>query len=190
LAGLWATTDDIFHSLLNIKVDAYPNTTRRKIGAASGQKEMQPSQVWQKHADPVATNWPQGERILERTTELERRPGVVAGRPLRKFSRRVSNWRWRYGPSKEGYSAPIREEGQNLQFDSTNANELGVNSVGRPYAHALAHAILPSSNWESPARSQPESVMALKVGMQESFLPLRGVTRKLQTYQSSTATRC
>ena len=181
-----------------MKADVDPKTARRYIRAGQGPQEMKPSHTWRTRADPVEAIWPEAKRMLEETPELEAkmmfehlladRPGVVDGRALRTFQRRVTQWRCRHGPPKEVCFAQVREPGQSLQFDWTHANELGITIAGQPYPHLLAHAVLPYSNWEWAVPCQSESVLSLKLGVQEAFWRLGGLTVELQTDQSSTAT--
>lgn len=181
-----------------MKADVDLKTARRYIRAGKGPQEMKPRHTWRTRADPVEAIWPQAERMLEETPELEAkllfehllaaRPDVVDGRALRTFQRRVTQWRRRHGPPKEVCFAQVREPGRSLQFDWTHANELGITIGGQPYPHQLAHAVLPYSNWEWAVPCQSESVLSLKLGVQEAFWRLGGVTAELQTDQSSTAT--
>lgn len=181
-----------------MKADVDPKTARRYIRAGMGPQEMKPQHTWRTRADPLEAIWREAERMLEETPELEAkllfehliasRPGAVDGRALRTFQRRVTQWRHRHGPPKEVCFAQVREPGRSLQFDWTHANELGISIAGQPYPHQLAHAVLPYSNWEWAVPCQSESVLSLKLGVQEAFWRLGGVTLELQTDQSSTAT--
>jgi transposase InsO family protein len=115
-------------------------------------------------------------------------PALVDGAALRTFQRRVTQWRHQHGPAKEVCFAQVREPGHSLQFDWTHADELEITIAGAAYPHLLAHAVLPYSNWEWAVPCQSESVLSLKLGVQEAFWRLGGVTVELQTDQSSTAT--
>jgi transposase InsO family protein len=181
-----------------MKADVDPKTARRYVLAGKGPQEMKPLHTWRTRADPVHAIWEQAERMLVETPELEAkmlfehlladRPGVVDGRALRTFQRRVTQWRCRHGPPKEVCFAQVREPGHSLQFDWTHANELEITIAGQAYPHLLAHAVLPFSNWEWAVPCQSESVLSLKLGVQEAFWRLGGLTAELQTDQSSTAT--
>lgn len=181
-----------------MKADVDPKTARRYVRAGKGPQEMKAPHTWRTRADPVAAIWPEAERMLEETPELEakmlfehlvgRHPGGAEGRALRTFQRRVTQWRCRHGPPKEVCFAQVREPGRSLQFDWTHAKELEITIAGLPYPHQLAHAVLPYSNWEWAVPCQSESVLSLKLGVQEAFWRLGGVTVELQTDQSSTAT--
>ena len=181
-----------------MKADVDVKTARRYVNAGKSPQELKPEHTWRTREDPVKTIWPEAERMLEDAPELEakmlfehllaERPGAVKAEALRTFQRRVTEWRQRHGPPKEVCFAQVREPGQSLQFDWTHANELEITIGGQPYAHQLAHAVLPYSNWEWAIPCQSESVLSLKLGVQEAFWRLGGVTRELQTDQSSTAT--
>lgn len=181
-----------------MKADVDPKTARRYIRAGKGPQELKAKHTWRTRADPLQAIWPEAVRMLEEAPELEakllfehllaERPGAASGRALRTFQRRVTQWRCRHGPPKEVCFAQVREPGHSLQFDWTHAQELGVTVAGKPYPHLLAHAVLPYSNWEWAIPCQSESVLSLKLGVQEAFWRLGGVTLELQTDQSSTAT--
>lgn len=181
-----------------MKADMDPKTARRYIRAGQGPQELKPVHTWRTRKDPIAAIWPEAQRWLEEAPELEAKmlfehllaegPGRADGRALRTFQRRVTQWRRKHGPAKEVCFAQVRDAGQSLQFDWTHANELGITVGGAAYPHQLAHAVLPYSNWEWAVPCQSESVLSLKLGVQEAYWRLGGVTAQLQTDQSSTAT--
>lgn len=181
-----------------MKADMDPKTARRYLRAGCGPQELKAKHDWRTRADPVEKIWPQAERMLEDAPELEAKmlfehlmaedAVPVAGRALRTFQRRVAHWRRRHGPPREVCFAQVHEPGQWLQFDWTHADELSITIGGQAYPHLLAHAVLPYSNWEWAVPCQSESVLSLKLGLQEAFWRLGGVTAGVQTDQSSTAT--
>ncbi len=186
------------HAAMKAGID--PKTARRYVRAGQGPKELKRVHTWRTREDPVAAIWPVAKRWLEDAPELEAKmlfehlladtalAGQADGRALRTFQRRVTQWRRQHGPAKEVCFAQVREPGQSLQFDWTHANELAITINGVAYPHQLAHAVLPYSNWEWAVPCQSESVLSLKLGVQEAYWRLGGVTAELQTDQSSTAT--
>jgi hypothetical protein len=186
----------LVHAAMKAGID--PKTARRYLRAGQGPQDLKVTHTWRTRPDPLAAIWPAAERWLEETPELEAKMlfehlladqlGRVDGRALRTFQRRVTQWRRKHGPPKEVCFAQVREPGQSLQFDWTHANELGITINGVAYPHQLAHAVLPYSNWEWAVPCQSESVLSLKLGVQEAYWRLGGVTVQLQTDQSSTAT--
>ena len=192
----------LMHAAMKAGVD--PKTARRYIKAGKGPQELKPEHTWRTRQDPLSAIWPEAEIWLGHTPELEAKmlfehlvAGQVAsgeptsrvdGRALRTFQRRVTRWRRQHGPAKEVCFAQVREPGLSLQFDWTHADELEITINGIAYPHLLAHAVLPYSNWEWAVPCQSESVLSLKLGVQEAYWRLGGVTAQLQTDQSSTAT--
>jgi len=187
------------HAAMKAGID--PKTARRYIRAGQGPQDLKAAHTWRTRPDPLEAIWPAAQRWLEETPELEAKalfehllsepaqaPNKVDGRALRTFQRRVTQWRRQHGPAKEVCFAQVREPGQSLQFDWTHANELEITIGGQAYPHQLAHAVLPYSNWEWALPCQSESVLSLKLGVQEAYWRLGGVTAQLQTDQSSTAT--
>lgn len=151
--------------------------------------------------DPLAAFWSEAEHFLLITPELEAKAlfeyligrlgaeaAELSARALRTFQRRVLAWRRRHGPPKEVFFAQVLVPGQSIQVDWTHADELGITLAGQPFAHLLCHAVLPYSNvqWAVPCLS--ESLLSLKVGLQDALHIFGGAPRDLQTDQSSTAT--
>jgi hypothetical protein len=184
------------HAAMKAGMD--PKTARRYLRTGKGPQELKPEHTWRTRRDPIEAIWPQAQQWLEQTPELEAKMLFehllaeevhdVDGRALRTFQRRVTQWRRKYGPPKEVCFEQVRVPGQSLQFDWTHANELKITINGVAYPHQLAHAVLPYSNWEWAVPCQSESVLSLKLGVQDAYWRLGGVTLQLQTDQSSTAT--
>ena len=152
-------------------------------------------------ADPVIELWPEAKRFLEESPELEAKalfehlisklgPELAAlpARSLRTFQRRVQAWRRHHGPAKEVFFPQVLNPGEFVQVDWTHASELGVTVAGEAFDHLLCHAVLPFSNvqWAVPCLS--ESLLSLKVGLQDALWAFGGVPAGIQTDQSSTAT--
>lgn len=151
--------------------------------------------------DPLTALWSEAERFLALTPELEAKAlfehligqlapaaATLSARALRTFQRRVLAWRRRHGPPKEVFFPQVLEPGQSIQVDWTHAEELGVTLGGAPFTHLLCHAVLPFSNvqWAVPCLS--ESLLSLKVGLQDALWAFGGAPLGIQTDQSSTAT--
>ncbi|MHB1097901.1 MAG: IS21 family transposase [Gemmatimonadaceae bacterium] len=151
--------------------------------------------------DPLGALWPEAERFLANTPELEAKAlfehliaslgteaAALSARALRTFQRRVQAWRRHHGPPKEVFFPQVLAPGQWIQVDWTHADELGVTLAGQPFAHLLCHAVLPFSNaqWAVPCLS--ESLLSLKVGLQDALQTFGGAPLGIQTDQSSTAT--
>ena len=154
-----------------------------------------------RRADPLTALWPEAEGFLRDSPELEAKAlfehllgklgpqaAELPARALRTFQRRVQTWRRHHGPPKEVFFTQVRQPGQFIQLDWTHAAELGITLAGALFDHLLCHAVLPYSNvqWAVPCRS--ESLLSLKVGLQDALHAFGGAPLCLQTDQSSTAT--
>lgn len=154
--------------------------------------------TWRTRPDPLAAVWPEAERWLEESPEVESKslfehllaqhPGQVDARALRTFQRRTAEWLRRHGPPKEVFFAQTHAPGECLQTDWTCAKELCVTIAGEAFPHLLCHCVLPYSNWEWAIPCLSESMLSLKSGLQASLWELGGVPPWSQTDQSSTAT--
>ena len=173
-------------------------TARRYLRIGNGPTAPKPKRHWQTHPDAFVAIWPEVVRWLEDTPEIEAkalfehylalRPDQLPANGLRTFQRRVTRWRSQYGPPKEVFFPQIREPGASVQVDWTHANKLGVTLAGVAYPHLLCHVVLPYSNWEWAVPCQSESGLSLKLGLQDAFWRLGGITPQVQTDHSSTAT--
>ena len=181
-----------------MKAGMHRETARRYLVAQAGPGTIKQPHTWRTRSDPLSGIWPEAERWLEESPEVEAKalfeyllasfPGKIEGRALRTFQRRVSEWLRRHGPPKEVFFAQVHEMGACIQTDWTNANELGVTIAGEAFLHLLCHSVLPFSNWEWAIPCLSESVLSLKRGLQSSLWELRGIPLYSQTDQSSTAT--
>ena len=173
-------------------------TARRYLRAGQGPADLNKPHTWRTREDPVKAIWDEAERQLHNNPGLEAQelfeellrkwPGAADPRALRTFRRRVAHWRRRHGPDIEVFFPQVRQPGESMQLDWTDANQLGVTIDGKPYPHKLCHSILPYSNAEWAVPCQSESTSSLIVGSQDAFREFGGVTVRLQTDQSSTAT--
>lgn len=181
-----------------MKAGMHRETARRYLRAGQGPRQLNKPHTWRTREDPVKTIWPEAERRLEAQPELEaqtlfedlleKHPGAVNPRALRTFRRRVAHWRARHGPPLEVFFPQERTPGASLQVDWTHANELAVTIRGEAYPHLLCHAVLPYSNAEWAIPCQSESLLSLKLGVQDACWEFGGVPLELQTDNTSTAT--
>lgn len=181
-----------------MKAGMHRETARRYLKAGACPQALKKPHTWRTREDPLAKIWPEAERWLRESPEVEAkalfehllstRPGEADGRALRTFQRRVTEWLRRNGPPKEVFFAQSHEPGECIQTDWTHASELGVTIEGRPFEHWLCHSVLPFSNWEWAIPCLSESGMSLRIGLQSSVWTLGGVPLVSQTDRSSTAT--
>lgn len=181
-----------------MKAGMHRETARRYLQAGRGPKQLNKPHTWRTREDPVKAIWPEAQKRLEAQPQLEaltlfedlleKNPGAADPRALRTFRRRVARWRAQYGPPLEVFFPQERTPAASMQVDWTNANELEVTIGGVAYPHLLCHAILPYSNAEWAIPCQSESMLSLKLGVQDACREFNGVAEELQTDNSSTAT--
>lgn len=181
-----------------MKAGMHRETARRYVVAGDGPDALKKPHTWRTRPDPLAAIWPETERWLKESPEIEAKalfehllaqhPGRLAAGALRTFQRRVADWLCRQGPPKEVFFAQTHEPGECVQTDWTNCNALEVTIAGEAFPHLLCHSVLPYSNWEWAVPCRSESALSLKSGLQASLWELGGAPRFSQTDQSSTAT--
>jgi hypothetical protein len=181
-----------------MKAGMHRETATRYLAMNTGPDALKKKHTWRTRSDPLADIWPETERWLEESPEVEAKalfehllatqPGKADGRALRTFQRRVADWLRRHGPPKEVFFPQVHEPGECIQTDWTNANELKVTINGQPFDHLLCQSVLPFCNWAWATPSLSESGLSLRSGLQNALWELGGVTLFSQTDQSSTAT--
>jgi hypothetical protein len=71
----------------------------------------------------------------------------------------------------------VHRPGEAAQTDFTNATALGVTIASLALAHLLCVFVLPYSNWQWATVCLPESIAALRKGVQRALFQLGGVPR-------------
>ena len=149
--------------------------------------------------DPFAEHWAKMADMLHAAPELEAKalfeflmakyPGRYQPGQVRTFQRRVRQWRATEGPDKEVFFAQEHRPGEAMQTDFTWCNVLEVTIGGEPFAHMLAHSVLPYSNWQWATVCLSESLMAMRRQVQQAVFELGGrVVQWHQTDNSTSAT--
>ena len=106
-------------------------TARRYLRVGEAPDETRPDRAWRTRPDPLSAIWPQAERWLAESPEVEgkalfehlvsRCPEQVDGRALRTFQRRMAEWLRRHGPPKEVFFAQVHAPGECLLMHRTIA---------------------------------------------------------------------
>lgn len=181
-----------------LRASMHRNTAAKymKIGALPS--ELVKARRWRTRPDPFDEDWPGIVARLEEAPELEaktlfehllvEKPDGYEPGQLRTLQRRVRRWRALEGPPKEVFFAQEHRPGEAMQTDFTWANELGITIEGEPFPHLLCHVVLPYSNWEWATVCQSESMVAIKMGVQEAVFRLGRVPEWHQTDNSTAAT--
>ncbi len=175
----------------------------RKTAAKYVHNGQQPSEKvgmrdWRTRADPLADYWPEAEKMLSETPDLEGRalfewlsdkyPEAFQAGQLRTFQRRVKQWRALKGPEKEVFFAQDHRPGVRLSTDFTNMNALVVTIGKEPFAHLVCHNVLSYSNWEWATLCHSESFLALRKSVQAALLRLGHIPAEHWTDHTTAAT--
>lgn len=154
---------------------------------------------WRTRKDPFEKDWDEIAQLLSDLPELqvrtifdflqEKHPGRYADGQLRTLERRVCSWRALHGEDQEVFFAQEQEPGKYLQLDWMDGSSLGVEINGGCFNHLLCHSVLPFSGWEWARVCFSESLLSLRLGLQDGLFALGGVPRRLQVDNSSAATR-
>jgi len=153
---------------------------------------------WKTREDPFEAVWAEVAAKLAEAPELqakalfewlcEQYPDQFQERQLRTFQRKVKRWRATKGPPKEVYFPQVHEPGKRLSFDFTHMDALEVTIAGEPFSHLLFHAVLTYSNWQWIRICQSESLLALRAGLQSTFLQLGHLPLEVWSDHSTAAT--
>jgi hypothetical protein len=173
-------------------------TAAKYLAAGRLPSEMVKARDWRTRDDPFTEDWPEVERLLRETPELEaktlfemlreKHPERYAEGQLRTLQRHIRRWRSSQGPEKEVVLAQRHRPGEAAQTDFTCANELGVTIAGELFLHMLCVFVLPYSNWQWATVCMSESLAALRRGVQRALFRLGRVPRYHQTDNSTAAT--
>jgi Mu transposase-like protein len=181
-----------------LRAGMHRNTARRYVEPDRLPSELKGPRTWRTREDPFTEDWEEVASSLEQAPELEaktlfedllrRRPGRYGEGQLRSFQRRVKQWRAEHGPAREIFLPQQHRPGEAMQTDFTRTSSLGVRIGGESFEHLLCHSVLPYSNWESVVVCRPESMLALRRGVQAAVLRLGRVAEWHQTDNSTAAT--
>lgn len=182
---------------------AKANLRSRKTVAKYEKGGQAPSELkrprrYRTRADVFVEEWAQIEVMLRESPELEakalfewlceQKPGKYSGGQLRTFQRRVERWRG-LNQSQVASLDQERHPGEDIQLDGTWMTELGITIQGEVFKHLFIHCVLPYSNWEWGRVAQSESLSAVRLALQSSLCKLGYAPVRVQTDNSSAATR-
>jgi hypothetical protein len=182
---------------------AKANLHSRKTVAKYEKVEKTPSELkrprpYRTRADAFEADWPEIEQMLRDAPELEAKalfewlceskPEKYSAGQLRTFQRGIERWRG-LNQNQVASLDQIRTPGAAIQLDGTWMTELGVTIGGESFKHLLIHCVLPYSNWEWGRVAQSESLSAVRLALQSSLCKLGYVPERVQTDNSSAATR-
>lgn len=181
-----------------MKANMTPKTASKYIHSGELPSAQIKERDWRTRADPFEAIWPDVEAKLKEAPELqgkalfewfcEQSPGVFQESQLRTFQRKVRRWRAMEGPAKEVYFPQVHQPGKRLSFDFTHMDSLAVSIAGEPFPHLLFHAVLTYSNWQWIRICHSESLLALRSGIQSTFLQLGHLPQEIWSDHSTAAT--
>lgn len=177
---------------------AMSRNTARKHASGPLPSERRRERGYRTRKDPFEEDWPSIRELLEDAPELEaksifdellaRHPERYTEGQLRTLQRRVRRWRAQSGPEKEVFFEQQHRPGEAAQTDFTSAADLHVTIAGQPFNHLLCHFALPYSNWAWATICFSESMLALRIGIQEAVFQLGRRPKFHQTDNSTAAT--
>lgn len=181
-----------------MKANMTPKTASKYIRLGELPSSQVKDRDWRTRKDPFTPIWPEVEVKLKTAPELqgkalfewfcEEYPGLFQEHQLRTFQRKVKRWRATKGSGKEVFFPQVHQPGKRLSFDFTHMDLLNVTIAGERFEHLLFHAVLTYSNWEWIRICQSESLLALRGGLQSTFLQLGHLPEEVWSDHSTAAT--
>ena len=139
---------------------------------------------------PLEEYWPEIKGLLEIDSKLK--PYAVLEFLLDKYptkfdpswrrtlERRMGRWAIEKQIARDVTCSQVHQPGDVLAFDFTDMDSLSITVASAPWSGLLFHATLTHSNWEYAELCLSESYEAVVSGVQNAFLKLGGVTRRLR----------
>jgi len=181
-----------------MKANMTPKTASKYIKLGELPSAQVKERDWRTREDPFVSIWPEVEAKLNEAPELqgkrlfewfcEQYPGLFQEGQLRTFQRKVRKWRATSGPSKEVFFPQVHTPGKRLSFDFTHMDALEITIGGEPFPHLLFHGVLTYSNWQWVRICFSESLLALRAGLQATFVQMDHVPEEVWSDHSSAAT--
>ena len=140
---------------------------------------------------PLDAFWPEIKALLENDPKIK--PYAILEFMLDKYKtefdaswrrtleRRIERWVIENQIAKDVTCSQVHQPGDVLAFDFTEVASLNITVASVPWRGLLFHATLTYSNWEYAELAMSESYEAVVSGVQNAFLELGGVTRRLRS---------
>ena len=140
---------------------------------------------------PLDAYWPEIKALLENDPKLK--PYAILEFMLDKYKtdfdsswrrtleRRMERWAIDNQIAKDVTCSQVHQPGDVLAFDFTEVASLNIMVASVHWRGLLFHATLTYSNWEYAELALSESFEAVVSGVQNAFLELGGVTRRLRS---------
>lgn len=146
--------------------------------------------VYRTRTAPLDEYWPEIKELLENDPKLkpyailefllDKYPTKFDPSWRRTLERRMGRWAIENQIAKDVTFSQIHQPGDVLAFDFTELASLKITVASAQWSGLLFHATLTYSNWEYGELCLSESYEAVVSGVQNAFLELGGVTRRLR----------
>lgn len=162
--------------------------------------ELKQPRIWRTREDPFRVVWPEVECLLRGDAGLqartifewlvEKHPDRFEPGQLRTLQRQIRRWRALSGDDAghELFFPQRHRPGEASQTDFTHTGELGMTLATKPFKPLLCNVVLVYSGWRWATECQSESILSLRLGLQEAVYRLGKVPEWNQTDNSTGAT--
>ena len=140
---------------------------------------------------PLDEFWPEIKLLLENDPKLkpyaileffvDKYPTKFEHSWRRTLERRIGQWKLEQQIEKNVTCSQSHQAGDVLAYDFTELASLNMTVASQSWRGLLFHATLTQSNWEYGELCLSESYEAVVSGVQNAFLMLGGVTRRLRS---------
>jgi transposase len=140
---------------------------------------------------PLDEFWPEIQTLLENDPQLkpyaileffvDKYPTQFNYAWRRTLERRINRWKLQQQIEKNVVCVQTHQPADVLAYDFTELASLNITVASQSWRSLLFHATLTQSNWEYGELCLSESYEAVVSGVQNSFLRLGGVTRRLRS---------
>ena len=140
---------------------------------------------------PLDEFWPEIQTLLENDPKLkpyaileffvDKYPNKFEHSWRRTLERRIGQWKLEQQIEKNVVCSQNHSPGDLLAYDFTELESLRITIASQAWSGLLFHATLTQSNWEYGELCLSESYEAVVSGVQNAFLTLGGVTRRLRS---------
>ena len=159
-------------------------TEKNVVPKPMGQRE------YQTRIAPLDEFWPEIKELLDNDSKLkpyailefmmDKYPNKFDPSWRRTLERRIVRWGIENQIGKNVTCSQIHQPGDVLAFDFTEAASLSITVASVAWQGLIFHSTLTYSNWEYAQLCLSESYEAVVNGVQNTFLKLGGVTRRLR----------
>ena len=187
---LYDSEPNVTHCAKECHVD--PKSVRKYVdknvapATASKKPREQPTRT-----APLDEFWPEIKTLLENDSRLkpyaifeffiDKYPNKFEHSWRRTLERRIGQWKLEQQIEKNVVCSQIHQAGDVLAYDFTELASLNITVASQSWRGLLFHATLTQSNWEYGELCLSESYEAVVSGVQNAFLKLGGVTRRLRS---------